>query len=45
MKSKLIIVALIAFAAGGTCPSDVNNDGTAGINDFLLVLANWGRCP
>ncbi len=45
MKSKLAIVALLAFAAGGTCPSDVNNDGTVGINDVLAVLAAWGPCP
>ena len=45
MKSKLVIVALIAFAAGGTCPSDVNNDGTVGINDFLQLLGDWGPCP
>ena len=32
--TKLIIVALLAFTVGGTCPSDVNNDGTVGINDF-----------
>ncbi len=45
MKSKLVIVALLAFAAGGTCPSDVNNDGTVGINDFLQLLGDWGPCP
>ena len=46
MKTKsLVIVALLAFAAGGTCPSDVNNDGTVGINDFMQVLADWGPCP
>ena len=45
MKSKLVIVALLAFAAGGTCPSDVNNDGTVGINDFLQLLSEWGPCP
>ena len=45
MKSKLIIVALLAFAAGGTCPSDVNNDGTVGITDFLQLLGDWGPCP
>ena len=45
MKSKLMLVALLAFAAGGTCPSDVNNDGTVGINDFLQVLGDWGPCP
>ena len=46
MRTKtLVIVALLAFAAGGTCPSDVNNDGTVGINDFLDLLAAWGPCP
>ena len=45
MKTKFIIVALLAFAAGGTCPSDVNNDGTVGIQDFLMVLGAWGPCP
>jgi len=44
MKSKLVIVALIAFAAGGTCPSDVNNDGNVGINDFMTLLGGWGAC-
>ena len=37
-------IALL-MAAGGTCPSDVNNDGTVGINDFLQVLSDWGPCP
>ena len=45
MKTKFIIVALLAFAAGGTCPSDVNNDGVVGIQDFLQVLGAWGPCP
>ena len=45
MNTKLIIVALAAFTVGGTCPSDVNNDGTVGIQDFLQVLAEWGPCP
>ena len=43
--AEVTVVALLAFAAGGTCPSDVNNDGTVGINDFLAVLAAWGPCP
>ena len=33
------------FIAGGTCPSDVDNDGTVGITDFLQVLGDWGPCP
>jgi len=27
-----------------SCPADVDGDGDVGINDFLLVLANWGPC-
>ena len=45
MNTKLIIVALAGFAVGGTCPSDVNNDGTVGIQVFLQVLGDWGPCP
>ena len=44
MKTKTLVIIALAFAAGGTCPSDVNNDGTVGINDFLAVLADWGPC-
>ncbi len=25
-------------------PADLTDDGTVGINDFLLLLANWGPC-
>ena len=45
MRTKTFIIIALAFAAGGTCPSDVNNDGTVGINDFLQVLGDWGPCP
>ena len=44
-STKLMLIAMLALAAGGTCPSDVNNDGTVGINDFLQVLGDWGPCP
>ena len=44
-STKLMLIAMLAFAAGGTCPSDVNNDGTVGINDFLQLLGDWGPCP
>lgn len=27
------------------CPGDADGDGTVGIGDFLLVLAQWGPCP
>ena len=43
--TKLMLIVMLAFAAGGTCPSDVNNDGTVGINDFLQLLGDWGPCP
>lgn len=46
MKTRsLCIITLLALAVGGTCPSDVNNDGTVGIQDFLQVLSDWGPCP
>ena len=34
MKTKLIIVALLALAVG-----------TVGIQDFLQLLGDWGPCP
>ena len=46
MKTKsLIAIVLLALAVGGTCPSDVNNDGSVGIQDFLQLLGDWGPCP
>ena len=45
MKTKLIAITLLAIAVGGACPSDVNNDGSVGIQDFLQVLSAWGPCP
>ena len=46
MKTKsLIAIVLLAIAVGGTCPSDVNNDGSVGIQDFLQLLGEWGPCP
>ena len=44
MKTKLIIITLLALAVGGACPSDVDNDGTVGIQDFLQLLGDWGPC-
>ena len=35
----------IEFTPPAVCPADVDDDGEVGINDFLLVLANWGLCP
>ncbi|MHC5007689.1 MAG: hypothetical protein ACYTGF_10070 [Planctomycetota bacterium] len=53
MRSKTLTVAVCASAlfllAGSSyaapCPCDINNDGIVGINDFLLVLADWGAGP
>ena len=36
MRTKTLVIVALAFAAGGTCPSGVNNDGTVGINFTLL---------
>ena len=44
-STKLMLIAMLALAVGGTCPSDVDNDGTVGINDFLQLLGDWGPCP
>ncbi len=35
----------IEYKTPAACPADVDGDGAVGINDFLLVLANWGPCP
>ena len=43
--TKIAVAVLAGAVAGGTCPSDVNNDGTVGIQDFLQVLSDWGPCP
>jgi predicted outer membrane repeat protein len=29
----------------GTCAADADGSGEVGINDFLLVLSQWGPCP
>ena len=26
-------------------PIDLDDDGTVGVNDFLLLLGAWGACP
>ncbi len=39
------IVDMGAYEFPASCPSDVDCDGTVGITDFLLLLANWGSCP
>ncbi len=27
------------------CPADIDDDGTVGVTDFLLLLSQWGPCP
>ena len=27
------------------CAGDLNFDGTVGVDDLLIVIANWGTCP
>jgi len=29
----------------GTCPGDIDGDGSVGINDFLVLLGAWGPNP
>jgi hypothetical protein len=36
-------VAVLGFQSG--IPGDADGDGVVGINDVLVVLANWGSCP
>ena len=30
---------------GSSCASDVDDDGTIGFSDVLIILSNWGVCP
>ena len=47
-NSKRLLVAthgrgLFTIPIGN--PGDINGDGEVGIEDFLIVLGNWGPCP
>jgi len=35
----------MAAGVGDPCPSDIDNDAMVGINDFLILLGDWGPCP
>jgi hypothetical protein len=45
--SVLLAGASICPGSGylGSCPADVNGDGTVGVGDFLELLAEWGFNP
>ncbi|MHC4992825.1 MAG: hypothetical protein ACYTGC_17780, partial [Planctomycetota bacterium] len=38
-------VRLVTAACAEPCPWDLDADGTVGISDFLLLLAQWGTNP
>jgi parallel beta-helix repeat protein len=38
------IVDMGAYEFQGCCVCDLNGDGSVGVNDFLLLLSNWGPC-
>ncbi len=40
MSTGLHVVSVEPFP-----PGDADGDGVVGINDFLIVLGNWGQCP
>jgi hypothetical protein len=39
------LLLLVSSSYATPCPWDTNNDGDVGINDFLMVLADWGAGP
>ncbi|MCP3905347.1 MAG: hypothetical protein GY715_17100 [Planctomycetes bacterium] len=41
----LTIGFLTAGATAGTCPADVNDDGSVNFADILDVIGSWGPCP
>ncbi len=38
-------IQMSTFCPIPSCPGDITGDGTVGVNDFLDLLAAWGRCP
>lgn len=36
---------VILETAGLSHPADLDGDGSVGVADFLILLANWGPCP
>ena len=37
-------VELWGIVPGGPSPGDINGDGWVGVDDLLIVIANWGQC-
>ena len=49
MLKLTVCTSALLFLVGSSyatpCPWDTNNDGMVGVNDFLMVLAEWGQGP
>ena len=37
MRTRSLVIVALPFAAGGTCSSDVNNDGIVDFKDLAMV--------
>ena len=37
--------ALLLTPDPACCPADLDGNGTVGVNDLLILLADWGPCP
>ncbi len=40
-----VVVSGLECVPTPICPSDLNGDGTVGVSDLLMLLADWGDCP
>lgn len=38
------VLHLAAWSAPDVIPGDIDGDGSVGVNDLLILLANWGPC-
>jgi hypothetical protein len=38
----VVDIGAFEFQVAASCPADVNGDGVADVQDFLILLANWG---
>jgi hypothetical protein len=50
LTAHLVVQVSRPAAAGGAagvdpCPSDINDDATVDVVDFLQLLGDWGPCP
>ncbi len=35
----------VLFLDDGSCPWDLDDNGSVGVSDLLTLLVNWGPCP